>query len=612
MALKAHQKSRLHPRLNTLLGRQYTYRPLDSRRQEIRLLTIEPGSGLDDKLRGTFRHIALLDDRPTYNSLSYVWGDAAERSSISVDGKLLDIPQSSEKALRRVRKRDEFIVVWIDAVCINQDDEAERSQQVAMMADIYRNGHTNFVILGHDAPESTESALNSMDLLREIEIEDAIEDGTSLVDVIHNMYGTNRDSTAGFTFEMDQSALAEFYAQPWFHRLWVVQEFALAKCNICLFGQYEIQLEHILMSARWLDHKYNFLDGELSYHAGRINASVMFDYTNSPHSVYGSRLFKPDILTIMNTISRHLSCEDLRDKVYATLGLIDWSEHCGLPPELAPDYSRGVADVLTLAASWAIRSNQWEVTDKLLSTNSHRSSEDIHLDGLPSWVPRWHRRYDNDQDSPLFRTREIRGLAEGQSSVELRSADVAASSRWIVNGIRIDVLQEVALTRDILSWVNFAEDYVKPLQHFMELSGQNLDRDVAGVVLSADTWSDFNPLTEGNRQHLTQCLNEETEGVRPFAKGIDLWPDCEQAIVNACTGRAVALTKSGLLCLVPRITTAGNIVVWLSDSAYPTILRPCGDNYEVLGYAYVHGITDGEAIEAWKARGGKVETFSLI
>ena len=53
-------------------------------------------------------------------------------------------------------------------------------------------------------------------------------------------------------------------------------------------------------------------------------------------------------------------------------------------------------------------------------------------------------------------------------------------------------------------------------------------------------------------------------------------------------------------------------MVWISGSGYSTILRPCGDNYEVIGNAYVHGIMDGEVIEAWKARGDEAETFSLV
>lgn len=436
----------------------------------------------------------------------------------------------------------------------------------------------------------------------------------------------------------------------------MVQEIALAKCNICLFEQYEIQLEHILMSAKWLEHNYIFLDERLSSCAGWLNASTMSHYTTSPHSIYGSGFFKPNILAILNNISRTLSCEDPRDKIYAILGLLDWSEHGGLPPELAPDYSRNPAEVLTLAASWAIRSNQWKVTDNLLSGISHRSSEDIHLDGLPSWVPRWHRTWQSDLDPSPLRTRDARNFVESPSSVEQSIADVAASSRWIVKGSMTDVMQEVAPTREIWSWHNFAEDYVKPLQHFLDLSGKGMDRDVSGVILSADTWLGFNPLSGNGRQKLAQWLNEGLSNAAEFSRISDSLEGCDNAIATACTGqydpcvaipsgdccisgpvvsyqhfftarvimktlliwlplllgRSVALTKSGLPCLVPRITTAGDIVVWISGSDYPTILRPCEYNYEVIGKAYVHGIMDGEAIESWKARGGEVETFSLI
>jgi hypothetical protein len=92
-----------------------------------------------------------------YETISYVWDDPTLRSPIRLDGEVVNIPQSAERALRRFRWKTSERMVWIDAVCINQADLIERSQQVAIMADIYRGGLRNLVYLG-DEDDTTAAA----------------------------------------------------------------------------------------------------------------------------------------------------------------------------------------------------------------------------------------------------------------------------------------------------------------------------------------------------------------------------------------------------------------------------------------------------------------------
>ena len=80
----------------------YVYTPLDVSRKEIRTLTVHPGPE-DEPVRAPLQHISLLS--PTdYETISYVWGDATQRASILVNGKVLDVHASAEKAICRVRQ----------------------------------------------------------------------------------------------------------------------------------------------------------------------------------------------------------------------------------------------------------------------------------------------------------------------------------------------------------------------------------------------------------------------------------------------------------------------------------------------------------------------------
>jgi len=123
------------------------YQPL-ARSDAIRLLRLEPGQ-FSDKVQGTLCH-ANLDKNPVYVALSYVWGDPAVTAPIFCNGTEVGVTVSLANALARLRKPNASVVVWADALCINQADAAERSRQVGIMARIYKTATQVVVFLGED------------------------------------------------------------------------------------------------------------------------------------------------------------------------------------------------------------------------------------------------------------------------------------------------------------------------------------------------------------------------------------------------------------------------------------------------------------------------------
>ena len=113
------------------------YTPLNSAGKEIRLLKI--ASGLEDEpLNFSLKPVSLNDARHT--ALSYCWGDANDRVDITVNGQNISVTRNLENALRHMRNVDQGTVVWADAICINQQDVAEKNVQVGAMGDIYSKG----------------------------------------------------------------------------------------------------------------------------------------------------------------------------------------------------------------------------------------------------------------------------------------------------------------------------------------------------------------------------------------------------------------------------------------------------------------------------------------
>ena len=149
----------------------YAYNKLDPQRREIRLCTLHPSS-LDDPLVCTLSAISL-DDKPEYETLSYVWVDPTFNKEISANGDVLRDTTSLHTALRYLRFTENPRVIWADGICINQGDVNERSSQVGIMGDIYRTGEELQIWLGE--AEEVASHTGSDSIYLELASEKALD-----------------------------------------------------------------------------------------------------------------------------------------------------------------------------------------------------------------------------------------------------------------------------------------------------------------------------------------------------------------------------------------------------------------------------------------------------
>lgn len=116
---------------------QYEYQPLATKWYEIRVLRLRPGQWLDNI--SCHLKTVSLDAKPKFEALSYVWGDPKDVVSIHLSDCTYGVTRDLEAALRRLRRKDSERIIWIDQLCINQEDVEEKSQQVALMQQIYRS-----------------------------------------------------------------------------------------------------------------------------------------------------------------------------------------------------------------------------------------------------------------------------------------------------------------------------------------------------------------------------------------------------------------------------------------------------------------------------------------
>lgn len=189
----------------------YTYVDL-TRDESMRILTVLPSwersnpihCHLDHRTKGTDCH---------YDALSYAWEGEHPTASIQIISQniLYNLPviPNLEAALRQLRHPERPVVLWVDAVCINQASNIEKSHQVPQMSRIYSEADNVRVWLGAEEPGKSEVALKFINRILDFENFDRLIADVRLV--------------------KEWAALLSLMKRTWFGRRWVVQEVALAK-----------------------------------------------------------------------------------------------------------------------------------------------------------------------------------------------------------------------------------------------------------------------------------------------------------------------------------------------------------------------------------------------
>lgn len=122
------------------------YTRLNDERYEFRILQLLPGTG-EEVVRCQLS-IVTLQCAPPYEALSYAWGTSESEIPILVDGKPRKVMVNLYSALLHLRRADVSLSLFVDAVCIHQEDLVEKGQQVQLMGSIFKHCTRVYVWLG--------------------------------------------------------------------------------------------------------------------------------------------------------------------------------------------------------------------------------------------------------------------------------------------------------------------------------------------------------------------------------------------------------------------------------------------------------------------------------
>ncbi|KAK2768706.1 hypothetical protein FQN54_000562 [Arachnomyces sp. PD_36] len=331
----------------------FQHQPLPSKRH-IRLLELElPDNGTT--LRASVHHVGLDDkDAPSYAALSYTWGEPIFSEQLVVNEALMGITSNLAAALRQLRSCSCLRWLWIDAICINQSDEREKSSQIPLMTDIFYNASHVWAWLG-DEPEA-------IGLLRELR-------------------SLSRSNTAGGKQDLEVEArlvellFPKLVELSWFSRRWIIQEVALNPTVLFLCGSAELPLARLVDLVGWSRNPPRALFQLAETWKGRTSKS-----RRGWNSDEGRRLH---IIDLMEDF-RAFRCSDTRDYIFSLLGMSN-STTSYLDHGLKVDYSVSVEEIYVRFAEAALLCGDGH---KLLRSAEKRPREHSG-NNLPSWVPDW-------------------------------------------------------------------------------------------------------------------------------------------------------------------------------------------------------------------------------
>ncbi|KAF4458854.1 ankyrin [Fusarium albosuccineum] len=280
-------------------AQQFVHTPLDKTTPNIRLLQIRPYQSDNDRPICSITTHTLDNECPPFIALSYVWGRDKATNDIELDARTFRVRSNLWSALHQLSNCQldvEAEYFWIDAICINQEDNDERAHQVGMMSKIYQGAAAVVAWLGPSLRDS-DIAIKAIG-----QLSPDLEPGQEPAD------------------KRSRDALRNLFHRPYFRRLWVVQEVVLAKkvwvmCGrlVCSWGQLQKTLD-------WSSQTYyasqliRAKQGDWGYHLEREPLTL-----DKLMLSVGSR-----------------ECTDAKDKVYALLSLVP---RCEIHSDILPvDY----------------------------------------------------------------------------------------------------------------------------------------------------------------------------------------------------------------------------------------------------------------------------------
>jgi hypothetical protein len=590
-----------------------------------------------------------IDEAPSYEALSYVWGNPNPPTELLCNGQSIQIQPSLSHALRSLRLQKTTRVVWADAICINQQDKAEKSHQVPMMGSIYSLARRVVVSLGHGDAQQTRLSFECCRI-----IADACHEFDQKNGIVPDHRERHEEvNLPGELFDpIILSSLQELFDKSWFSRIWCIQEIRLATDAQVIWGDHEISWTDLGVSASWIFDKADLP-------AVADSDPLPLELANVPVK-NADMLRDKDMYHLLDALQhfRESEASDPKDKVYGLLNIVsprsevealnvDYNKSAGA---IYADTVLAVIQLYSRLTAFAYITHpvnydgpgpgDYEKTEDYKGSSEYRS-----------WAPRW----DDSAVAPMLGVPEeaCPWSACGKNIATVTVESLSAPERLCLKGVVYSKVYEVG---DVMDFYNlpdpeyigdpkFTEDpehvdestpdpkdfysisdpterhpFIKAFERAdVESSPERFAR-----TLTRGCWGQTDDYLRGLKKskqarHTDACLHvllrllhlQEFGNEHQYAHNKDS-DQFQKDAHYVCEQRRMFWTEKGSYGLGPHCMRTGDIVVVLYGGNTPYVLRPRGEEYIFMGQAYVDEIMHGELFHGSAADMLQEQFFSLI
>jgi hypothetical protein len=574
-------------------------------------------------------HVTRETPEQKYLAISYTWGDPRIVARIPCgDRGVIGVTQSVLTILETLVSSGRPLYLWIDALCINQEDNEEKGQQVRFMDQVYAHAHQVVVCLGKPDSDSDEA-----------------------MDSIYPLQRAYSASGTGTVFKSQElvsyfEPLGRFLRRPWFSRIWVIQEVALASDVVLVCGSRVVQFHDFInvlsgiamwgheVLIRGLDTKGLWVGPFLRAPEGYVNGVRICEILRKFREV--KKMPFPEALMAVS----HFNSTDPRDKIYGLLGFAD------VPLDNSDMTFQPNYEVTNTAESLYISSApyllEWDPPMFILQLAGVGFPRPQHLKNLPSWVPDWSSV---DKEVKCFGSERRSKFCAGGPLVTKPKPLGLGSKLLAIDGMVIDNIAEQSLIRPLplkgnlpktfhetslrdsllrkykaesLTWFHEVEKMVasaSKLNESWKTSGKKSYPH--GETTEPVTWKLAFALTMASGERPLNGTPDDTEYMELWKNIIDLHRDGSapylmkarafnyNSICNyATSSRKFFTTSGGFIGLTSPGSEIGDAVCLLPGAVTPFIMRRNQQTWTLVGEAYIHGLMYGQGLGK-----GKMERF---
>lgn len=545
-------------------------------------------------------HVAALSAKPVYDALSYRWGDPESKRCIQVNQKQTLVTANLHMALLRLRRKGEKRTIWIDQLCIDQDNKVEKAVQVRLMGEIYSNCTQCLIWMDEIADSFPQSDAESI-----LEMLSWVADRRLPVP-------TCLTSVSAFQGPIKALRSISVDQHPWWERIWTIQEAILPPRKTIHWGPLELPWDTLTRCATvWFGSESDAPLNELNDFVqllSNANSEIIegiqameWLFCNVRWIDSAKHEREEPIITAVKW--RRRKATDLRDKVFGLLGLLP--SDMELRRTAKCDYGTPVAEVYTAFTLDLIQEAR-ELLPLLVIEEKQPDGECT--DDLPTWVCDMGRE-SSDQATKVYRLagydtynacagrqldwqgvkEELNASASPHPVPTLRLVGVFVDTVRMV-GANIPALQNrVKITETLRSWMDMACKYHKTLPNGM--LGRQFDETFFRVLVS--------DRLRNEEQYVTRKPNQDDlSGISDFVHtGYGLVNDARIWDQYVCN-QTFFITQNGRMGLGNTGTKPGD-EIWVFDGGRMPFIISAGkgegpDEFDLVGCCYASGVMDGE------------------